>query len=202
MSRARTSAPRRSAPVRQGRPFVANIADATAAIEGLIAGPTPDQSSDDRLRVDAVVTNLTVLGKAAGRVPSSVVAADPQIPWPRMRAMRTVLVAEYFGLDHDVRWGTVTDDLKPWCLSSPPYMARRETPAEPCPQCAFKPCICGRRTQISCPDPHPADLRRDARARCRLRERAGGGLRGRASVVRTGNRSVSRHSFWPDSGSQ
>jgi uncharacterized protein with HEPN domain len=30
-----------------------------------------------------------------------------------MRGMRNVVVHEYFGLDHEVLWGTVTDDLKP-----------------------------------------------------------------------------------------
>ena len=27
--------------------------------------------------------------------------------------MRNVVVHEYFGIDQDVMWGTVTDDLKP-----------------------------------------------------------------------------------------
>jgi uncharacterized protein with HEPN domain len=30
-----------------------------------------------------------------------------------MRGMRSVVVHEYFGIDHEVLWGTVTDDLKP-----------------------------------------------------------------------------------------
>ena len=58
-----------------------------------------------------MIKNLTVIGEAAGRVPAPVMEASPQIPWPRMRAMRNVVVHEYFGLDEDVLWGTITDDL-------------------------------------------------------------------------------------------
>jgi Uncharacterized conserved protein len=100
-------------PLRQWRLFVADIVDAIGAIEGYTAGLTQEQFFDDRLRLDAVIKNLTVIGEAAGRVPASVMEASPEIPWSRMRAMRNVVVHEYFGIDQDVMWGTVTDDLKP-----------------------------------------------------------------------------------------
>jgi uncharacterized protein with HEPN domain len=87
-------------PPRQRRLFVADILDAIAAI-------------DDRLRLDAVIKNLAVIGEAAGRVPADLTETNPQIPWSRMRGMRNVVVHEYFGIDNDVLWGTVTDDLKP-----------------------------------------------------------------------------------------
>jgi uncharacterized protein with HEPN domain len=100
-------------PRRQWRLFVADIVDAIEAIEVYTAGLTQKTLFDDRLRLDAVIKNLTVIGEAAGRVPASVMEASPQIPWLRMRAMRNVVVHEYFGIDGDVLWGTVTDDLKP-----------------------------------------------------------------------------------------
>jgi uncharacterized protein with HEPN domain len=88
------------------------------------------------LRHDAVIKNLTVIGEAAGRVPASVVDASPQIPWPRMRAMRNVVVHEYFGIDDDLLWGTVTDDLKPLVpllatLLSEQHAARARRPRAP-----------------------------------------------------------------------
>jgi uncharacterized protein with HEPN domain len=100
-------------PPRQWRLFVADIVDAIEAIDGYTAGLTREQFLGDRLRLDAVIKNLTVIGEAAGRVPASVMDANPQIPWPRMRAMRNVVVHEYFGIDDDVLWGTLTDDLEP-----------------------------------------------------------------------------------------
>ena len=93
--------------------LVADIIDAIEAIDGYTAGLTREQFLGDRLRLDAVIKNLTVIGEAAGRMPASIVDASPQILWARMRAMRNVVVHEYFGIDHDLLWGTVTDDLKP-----------------------------------------------------------------------------------------
>jgi len=65
----------------------------------------------DERTVDAVVRNLMVIGEAARCVPDDVVAANPQIPWARMRGMRNLVVHEYFGVDVDVLWDTVTGNL-------------------------------------------------------------------------------------------
>jgi uncharacterized protein with HEPN domain len=100
-------------PPRQWRLFVADIVDAIAAIDDYTSGLTREEFFGDRLRVDAVIKNLAVIGEAAGRVPADITDKSPQIPWSRMRGMRNVVVHEYFGIDHEVLWGTVTDDLKP-----------------------------------------------------------------------------------------
>lgn len=47
---------------------------------------------------------LVVIGEAAGHVPDDIQASAPEIPWRKMRAMRTA--HEYFGID--VRWSGVT----------------------------------------------------------------------------------------------
>ena len=109
----RASSRRPSEPPRQWRLFVADIVDAVEAIDSYAAGLTQPEFFADRLRLDAVIKNLAVIGEAAGRVPADITEASPQISWSRMRGMRNVVVHEYFGIDRDVLWGTVTDDLKP-----------------------------------------------------------------------------------------
>jgi uncharacterized protein with HEPN domain len=64
----------------------------------------------DRRTVDAVVRNL-IIGEAANHVPDDVAAAHPEIPWTRMRGLRNLAVHEYFGVDDDVLWDTVTVNL-------------------------------------------------------------------------------------------
>ncbi|MHB0980104.1 MAG: HepT-like ribonuclease domain-containing protein [Thermoleophilia bacterium] len=65
----------------------------------------------DRVLVDAVIKNIVVLGEAAAHVPDAVTECWPDIPWREMRDMRNFIVHEYFGLNRDVLWGTVRDDL-------------------------------------------------------------------------------------------
>ena len=62
---------------------------------------------------DAVVWNLTVIGEAAGAVPASVRDAHPDVPWARMRGLRNLLVHEYFGIDDEIIWSTVTNNILP-----------------------------------------------------------------------------------------
>lgn len=100
-------------PPRHWHLFVADIIDAIDAIGVYVADLTREEFLDERLRVDAVIKNLAVMGEAARRVPASIVEADPGVPWSKMRAMRNVVVHEYFGIDGDVLWGTITEDLPP-----------------------------------------------------------------------------------------
>lgn len=100
-------------PRRDYRLFAADIIDAIEAIDGFVSGLTETQFLADRLRVDAALKNLAVIGEAAARMPESVTAAHPEIPWSLMRAMRNVIVHEYFGVDSHDLWVTVTGDLQP-----------------------------------------------------------------------------------------
>ena len=51
-------------PPRQWRLFVADIVDAIVAIDGYTAGLTTEEFFGDRLRLDAVIKNLAVIGEA------------------------------------------------------------------------------------------------------------------------------------------
>jgi uncharacterized protein with HEPN domain len=104
---------RLSVPPRNWRLLAGDAVDAIEAIGRYTAELRKEQFFADRLRLDAVIKNLAVIGEAARRMPAAIVEANPQIPWSRMRAMRNVVVHEYFGIDQDVLWGTITDDLGP-----------------------------------------------------------------------------------------
>ena len=74
------------------RSWSIRIDDMVAAIEAILeytAGMDRAGFAADRRTVDAVVRNLIVIGEAAGHVPDDVVAANPQIPWARMRGLRS-----------------------------------------------------------------------------------------------------------------
>ena len=44
-------------------------------------------------------------------MPDDIVAAHPELPWAEMRAMRNVVVHEYFGVTLETLWKTASEDL-------------------------------------------------------------------------------------------
>ncbi len=69
------------------------------------------QFSSDSMRRDATLRNLELLGEAANRIPPDIRAAHSQVPWRQMIATRNRLIHAYLGIDDDVIWSIVRDDL-------------------------------------------------------------------------------------------
>lgn len=61
----------------------------------------------------AVVRALEIIGEAARHIPARVRRRHPQVAWQDMVAMRNKLIHEYFGVDLEVLWHTVQEDLPP-----------------------------------------------------------------------------------------
>jgi uncharacterized protein with HEPN domain len=60
---------------------------------------------------DAVLRNLEVLGEAVKGLDDTSRSRAPDVPWRRIAAMRDVLIHEYFGVDLDVIWRVVEDEV-------------------------------------------------------------------------------------------
>ena len=65
----------------------------------------------DQKTIDAVVRNLEIIGEAAANLPQEIQDQFTDIPWYQMKGMRNILIHEYFGLDNEVLWKTVHNDL-------------------------------------------------------------------------------------------
>lgn len=55
----------------------------------------------DRLRYDATIRNLELIGEAATHVPEAVREANAHIPWRQIIATRNRLIHGYLGIDND-----------------------------------------------------------------------------------------------------
>ena len=98
-------------PRRDVRLRIEDMLEAIQRIEAHSAGLTADQFRQDQKTFDAVVRNLEVIGEAASHLDDEVTALRPAVPWTDVRAMRHVLVHEYFGVDVGIVWETVVRDL-------------------------------------------------------------------------------------------
>jgi uncharacterized protein with HEPN domain len=98
-------------PPREWRFRIQDLLDAIESIRTYTEGMDFTAFQNDRKTVDAVVRNLTVIGEAAARVPEKAVRAHPDVPWAEMRAMRNLVVHEYFGVSDRILWDTVRTNL-------------------------------------------------------------------------------------------
>jgi uncharacterized protein with HEPN domain len=65
----------------------------------------------ERKTQDAVLRNLEILGEAVKQVSGNLKAAHPEIPWRQIAGLRDKLIHEYFGVDLELIWKVVEDDL-------------------------------------------------------------------------------------------
>lgn len=98
-------------PSRNWKLRIQDILESVAAVRSYVTGMTFEEFVLDRRTVDAVVRRFSIIGEAANHVPEEICSRYPEIPWADMRAMRNFVVHEYFGVDEEILWDTITVDL-------------------------------------------------------------------------------------------
>ena len=76
---------------------------------------TQDMSFEDFLKddktIDAVVRNFEIIGEAANRVDDGFKSQNVHIEWKRIRGFRNRIVHDYFGIDYEIVWSIIENDL-------------------------------------------------------------------------------------------
>ena len=67
--------------------------------------------SKDQKTIDAVVRNVEILGEAARNIPEDFKEKHSGLPWSKMISMRNKVIHEYSGVDVDILWQTVQEDI-------------------------------------------------------------------------------------------
>jgi uncharacterized protein with HEPN domain len=58
-----------------------------------------------------IIHHLLILGEAASRISEDFKEQHPDIPWTKIIGLRNILIHNYFGIDIDVVWSVVEEDL-------------------------------------------------------------------------------------------
>jgi uncharacterized protein with HEPN domain len=60
---------------------------------------------------DAVIRNIEIIGEATKKISANLKSQYSEIPWKEMSGMRDKLIHDYFGVDVEVVWKTVKEDI-------------------------------------------------------------------------------------------
>ena len=75
------------------------------------SGLTKKNFVKNSLVQDAVIRNFEIIGEATKKVPNDFQQVNSEIPWKEMAGMRDKLIYDYIGVDIDVIWQTIEQDL-------------------------------------------------------------------------------------------
>ncbi len=69
------------------------------------------QFKKDLKTIDAVIRNLEIIGEAVKSLPTEFRKTHKNIPWKEIAGMRDKITHEYFGIDEEILWATVKNDI-------------------------------------------------------------------------------------------
>lgn len=90
------------------------LADITSAIEKILSYTEKlsyEEFENDPKTIDAVVRNIEIIGEAAKNIPQEIRLKHVEIPWKEIIGTRSKVIHEYFGVDVEILWKTVTEDI-------------------------------------------------------------------------------------------
>lgn len=72
---------------------------------------TKEDILDDEVLTRALVRSLEIIGEATKKLPNDFRVKNAHISWSDMAGMRDVLIHDYFGVDYDLVWNTIRNDI-------------------------------------------------------------------------------------------
>ena len=65
----------------------------------------------DKKTHDAVLRSFQVIGEAANNLDENFIESNPNVEWEKVIGMRNFIIHEYFGVDLNIVWDTIKEDL-------------------------------------------------------------------------------------------
>ena len=96
---------------RTDREFLSDIQEAIRRIGEYTVGMTYQAFLEDTKTQDAVIRNLEIIGEATKKLSKELRERHSHIPWKGMAGVRDRLIHHYFGVNLDIVWQIVTDEL-------------------------------------------------------------------------------------------
>ncbi|OKH18646.1 DUF86 domain-containing protein [[Limnothrix rosea] IAM M-220] len=101
----------RNTPAREWRFYIDDMIRFTEKVQRYTQGLDQESFIQSELYYDATLRNLELIGEAATNIPQDVRAKYPVIPWRQIIATRNRIIHEYLGIDDDIIWSIITDEI-------------------------------------------------------------------------------------------
>jgi len=96
---------------RDFRLYCTDILDSGGAILAFVKGLSFEDFCSDRKTYSAVIREFEIIGEAVGKLPDRLKQRHPDIEWQDIKDFRNLLMHEYFGIDLEIVWKIIQDDL-------------------------------------------------------------------------------------------
>ena len=96
---------------REIRAILEDIIDCIERIAIYVGNMSYDEFMADSKTQDAVIRNLEIIGEAVKQLPKNFTNAHNDIPWREISGTRDRLIHDYTGVNYDIVWVVIANDL-------------------------------------------------------------------------------------------
>jgi uncharacterized protein with HEPN domain len=96
--------------VRDDRVYLQHILDAINDIAAY-CGDDHGAFLAERMRQDATLRKLEVIGQAVKNLSEHIKSRQPDIPWKQIAGMRDKVIHDYFGVNLEIVWAVIQQEL-------------------------------------------------------------------------------------------
>ena len=91
--------------------YVEHILDCIRKIKEFSEGLSFKEFSGNELVQDAIIRNIEIIGEASKKISSDTKQIYFEISWKEIAGMRDKLIHDYLGVDVEVVWRTIKEDI-------------------------------------------------------------------------------------------
>lgn len=91
--------------------FIGHILECIDLIEKYTEGKTGEGFLEDHQLQDSVIRRIEIIGEAVKNIPNEIREKYKDIEWKKIGGMRDVVVHDYLGIDMEMTWKVVKEDI-------------------------------------------------------------------------------------------